>query len=429
VVLLAPVAQPCGAVNDVHPRLVAGFESLDEAGTRWCLLRGRENLRAPTGDVDLLFHPEDAQKGRLALARAGFAPVRIWGGGTQNFFLTWDRDTELWLYVHAVTEISFGPYFGLRIPARGLFQRSERVDGIPMPSRDDRFWITLLHALMDKGRIRESHRSALAGLAPLATPDGEIAKFVDRVAQPASAQSILSDARAGRWDAIEALAHTLASRWNRLDPQARVRAFQHRSSLMATKLAETVTRRGVSVALLAPDGAGKSTIADALATSLYFPVRRFYLGLEGGKFAGSGRSRLPGMGFLKRLFHVWGSYFQARYHQARRRFVIFDRYPYEALLPGATRAGVLSRARRNLLGRSLPAPDLIVVLDAPGEVLHRRKPEHPIERLDRDREGYRALAKRFPRALVVDATRPLEEVRRDVTEGVWLAYRRRCGTP
>src|SRR6185503_3673897 len=122
-------------------------------------------------------------------------------------------------------------------------------------------------------------------------------------------------------------------------------------------------------------------------------------------------------------------YFQACYHQGRRRFVIFDRYPYEALLAAPTRSGALSRARRSLLGRSLPAPDLIVVLDAPGEVLHRRKPEHPIERLDRDRESYRALAKRLPRALVVDATRPLEEVRRDVTEGVWLAYRRRCGTP
>lgn len=417
-------------MNDVHPRLAAGFESLNESGARWCLLRGRENLRAPSGDVDLLLHPDDAREGRRALAHAGFAPVRIWGGGTQNFFLAWDRETDLWLYVHAVTEISFGRYFGLRIPATtGIFERSESIGGIPMPCGDDRFWITLLHALMDKGRLRESHRTALAQLASSARPDGEIARFVDRVAQPKSAASILTAARAGRWDEIEAMAQALSSRWNRLDPSARVRALQHRSSLVATKLAEIVTRRGVSVALLAPDGAGKSTLAESLATSLYFPVRRFYLGLEGGRFAGSNPSKLPGLGFLRRLFHVWGSYFQAQYHQARRRFIIYDRYPYEALLPGPSRSGALSRARRSLLGHSLPAPDLIVVLDAPGEVLHRRKPEHPIERLDRDRESYRVLARRLPRTVVVDATRPLEEVRRDVTEGVWLAYRRRCGAP
>jgi len=415
-------------VNEVHSRLVEAFESLDQAGARWCLLRGRESLRAPSGDVDLLLHREDAAKARRALVRAGFAPVRVWGGGTQNFFLGWDRATESWLYLHAVTEISFGRYFGFRIPAtNNLFGRSENVDGVPMPCGEDRFWITLLHALLDKGRVRESHRIVLASLAGQANAEGELAQFVDRIAKPASAASILSAARAGRWEEIERLAPSLSSRWGRIDPTTHLRALLRRSSLISTKLREVVTRRGVSVALLAPDGAGKSTLADALATSLYFPVRRFYLGLEGGRFAGSSPSGLPGLGFLRRLLHVWGSYVQALYHQARRRFVIFDRYPYEALLPGPSGAGALSRARRGLLGRSLPAPDLVVVLDAPGEILHRRKPEHSVERLDRDREGYRALAKRLPRALVVDASRPLEEVRRDVTEGVWLAYRRRCG--
>jgi thymidylate kinase len=280
---------------------------------------------------------------------------------------------------------------------------------------------------LDKGRVREGHRIALASLAREARAEGELARFVDRIAQPQSAASMLSDVRAGRWEEIERMAPLLSARWSRLDPATHVRAFLRRSSLISTKLREIVTRRGISVALLAPDGAGKSTLADALTTSLYFPVRSFYLGLEGGRFAGSSPSARPGLGFVRRLFHVWGSYFRARYHQARRRFVIFDRYPYEALLPGPSNAGALSRARRGLLGRSLPPPDLVVVLDAPGEVLHRRKPEHSVERLDQDREGYRALAKRLPRALVVDASRPLEEVRRDVTEGVWLAYRRRCG--
>jgi O-antigen/teichoic acid export membrane protein len=78
-----------------------------------------------------------------------------------------------------------------------------------------------------------------------------------------------------------------------------------------------------------------------------------------------------------------------------------------------------------MLGHALPPPDLLVVLDAPGDVLHGRKPEHLPERLERDRQGYLSLAHRVPGAIVVDASKPFEEVRRDVTDNVWRAYQRR----
>jgi thymidylate kinase len=107
---------------------------------------------------------------------------------------------------------------------------------------------------------------------------------------------------------------------------------------------------------------------------------------------------------------------------------VFDRYPYEALLPAPAGTTHLSRWRRAILGHALPAPDLLVVLDAPGEVLHRRKAEHSVERLERDRAGYRELARRFG-AVVVDAMRPPDQVRREVVDAVWQVYRRRCDAP
>jgi len=186
-----------------------------------------------------------------------------------------------------------------------------------------------------------------------------------------------------------------------------------------------VTRRGVATAILAPDGAGKSTVIESLDGALFFTVRHYYLGLEGGAFAGRGRSRIPLAGLLRRLAHAWSVYFRSRVDLSRRRMVLFDRYPYEALLPPSERLGRLSRWRRALLGHALPPPHLVVLLDAPGEVLHARKAEHPVERLERDRRGYLDLAVRRKRWVVVDATRPPLEVRRDVTEAIWRAYRGR----
>ena len=46
-------------MTDVHPRLVAGFAALDAAGVRWCLLRGRDTLLAPTGGSCTLRMPSE----------------------------------------------------------------------------------------------------------------------------------------------------------------------------------------------------------------------------------------------------------------------------------------------------------------------------------------------------------------------------------
>jgi thymidylate kinase len=236
----------------------------------------------------------------------------------------------------------------------------------------------------------------------------------------------LEAVRAEQWERLESLGPRLAARWTVSDPSTRARIARHRASLLLAKLRETVTRRGVSVALLAPDGAGKSALSESLENALFFSVRRFYLGLEGGPFRNTGKGRVPLGGFFRRLVHVWGTYLRARYHQTRRRCVIFDRYPYEALLPAPAGTGRLSRWRRGILGHALPAPDLVVVLDAPGDVLHRRKAEHTPERLERDRAGYRELARRF-RGVVVDAVRTPDEVRREVVDAIWQVYLRRCG--
>jgi hypothetical protein len=60
--------------------------------------------------------------------------------------------------------------------------------------------------------------------------------------------------------------------------------------------------------------------------------------------------------------------------------------------------------------RLYPAPDLVICLDAPGQVLFDRKGEGTVLELERRRRGYLRMGERFARFERVDATLPFEEV-------------------
>ncbi|MDP8899832.1 MAG: hypothetical protein M3N33_01530 [Actinomycetota bacterium] len=180
-------------------------------------------------------------------------------------------------------------------------------------------------------------------------------------------------------------------------------------------------RRGLGVALLAPDGAGKSSVTARLAQSLPLDVRVVYLGLF--PRADARRRRLPGVGTTQRLLRLWRAWLRARAHQRRGRLVLFDRYPFDALLPGS--GGWAERGWRWVLGHALPAPDLTIVLNAPGTVLHARSGEHDAATLELQRQAYLALARRLPETVVIDAAGDFEATTRAVTSAIWDSYRAR----
>jgi len=175
------------------------------------------------------------------------------------------------------------------------------------------------------------------------------------------------------------------------------------------------------VAILAPDGSGKSTLVANLQASFFLPVDAFYMGLY--QRGGEDLRRLPpGIRLLARISRLWRRYLSALLSRARGRLVIFDRYPYDALLPSKKPAGRWGRLRRSVLASACPAPDMVLVLDAPGEVLYARKGEHDPVFLEHQRQGYLRLAKQLPHSVVLAATQEPDSLRREATAAIW----RRC---
>lgn len=216
-----------------------------------------------------------------------------------------------------------------------------------------------------------------------------------------------------------------------------------------------------TVALIGPDGAGKSTITKMLPQVLPLPMKSIYMGVNlessslmlpstrlllavrrarAGKAGPArapdaiatarapvgwvGRARRSSRSALRLANWVGEECLRlgvAWFHQRRGTVVVFDRHFFHDYyghdIEGFDPEHPLSqRIHGFLLDRLYPKPDLTIVLDAPGEVLFERKREASPEWLEQRRQEYLELSNRLPRVAVVDATRPLAEVVREVAD-------------
>lgn len=400
--------------GELHPVLRRLFEDLDQHGISWTLFRAPSNPAAPSGDVDILVAPADAGALRAAAQRLGFVALPGWESPPHLFLLAYDPPSDHWLVLDVATEVGFRNPPGWRPPdvARDVLRRRRVGEGVSLPADGDAFWLLALHCLLDRRKVAVHYRRPLRELAG-AGAGSALGSELLGAAGPAFAPAAFTDAALrGDWERLEALGERLLDELRRRRPLAgRSRATAASLAALARKPLLLPRRRGISVALLGPDGAGKSTVAAAIGQGFPLESRIIYMGLW--KATGG---RPPGLAAaLVRPLRIWRRYLLAQYHQLRGRLVIFDRYVYEARLPPKPPLTGLKKPYFWLLAHAVPAPGAIVVLDAPGAVAFERKRESRPAALDEDLLVYRGL----PGAELVDASRDLGDVRADVTAIVW----------
>jgi thymidylate kinase len=416
--------------SELNPMLRAAFAVLDRVGVDWCVLRGEEELARPPGDVDLLIAPADRERACAALRSVGFSRVPAYGRGSHLFLRAYDGATDVWITLDVVTELAYGPAFSLATRAEhGCLRRRHRKARVNVLAPDDAFWTLLLHCVLDKRVIDTHHGPRLEALAEVALPDGPLASLVAALTPPDwPPPRVIRAARSRDWGALVNLYPALVRSWARaqIGPVVR-RVGTQRLLRLRERPAVWLSRRGISVALLGPDGAGKSTLAREVAEGFCFPGTTAYMGMwQGDGDVHHG----PWRACRRVLFRPVASlrrYLAARVQQERGRLVVFDRYTYDAYLPPRP---PLVRAKKlyfSLLARTCPEPDMLVLLDAPAELLATRKREHTAQELEWQRHHFLGLRERFPGLQVVDAARPQEDVKAEVLDRVWCHYRERRG--
>ena len=421
--------RPDGAVHTVHPALLRAFGALDGAGVAWCLLRGEAELRRPAGRCRPARGPGRPSPPGCR-PRGGGLPARprAWGKGAHRGYVGRDTASDRFFELDVESSVEFGPSAHFAVnwlrpklrtdAATALLAARRRVGPLAVPDADDGFWALLLHCIVDKRAVADRHAARLAELLPQARPDGVFGRIVTAHCPSGwDAARVLTTARDADWPALVALGARLPGR---AGVSQRATAGLGRG---LCRLAVDVgrTRRGLSVAVLGPDGAGKSTLTQGIASSFGLPARVVYMGLWQGEDGTARPLPLAALAAARRPFRSWRRAAVTRWHQARGRLVVLDRHPYDALLPPAPPHVALKRLFFSLLARTAPAPSVVLVLDVPADVAAQRRPEEDPAALAVARGEYLALARRLPRAVVLDADRSPEALRAAAVDRIWQA--------
>ena len=201
------------------------------------------------------------------------------------------------------------------------------------------------------------------------------------------------------------------------------------------KTAGNAASPGLCIAFFGPDGIGKSAVIEQVkvdAETAFSAVVQFHFRPMFGRqedrppvtdpHGHAPRSLLiSSLKLLYWLLDCWYGYLIAiRPARSRSRLVIFDRYYPDILVdPVRYRLPASSLRIARWLTALAPRPDLCVLLDAPAEVVQRRKREVSPAESQRQRLAYLAMFQTMPTRLLVNADAPVNQVARQVSAAVF----------
>lgn len=488
---------------------------LEEGGIRYCHWKSSSSLPvALAGKTDLDLLVDRADSARFADAVAGLDYKRFISHPSRQLpgvedWLGLDRSSRRLVHLHVYYELVLGEELvkNHRLPVeRVLLEHTTLRHGMPVPTPELELAILAVRALL---KYRED--AFLRDLVPIGHRGGlpagisdEVSELLERTTPEAVGEAIerlmpmlpatvivafLNAAvhrpveawrlRALRRDLERAL-RPYARRGELAVAPRRAAAALSRSrfTLAGRRIGERIRGRpsgrrkrpeagGRAVAIIGIDGAGKSTVIDALVETFGWRINvaTLYLGsarpgLSTAASQAAARLALAGSRWLSRRLDalhpiagparlatdlalgfraVGEANDRARRVRLGRRLaaegwlVLFDRYPMPDLhvgerrmdairLPSAqTQSGWLRRRlalRERAIYHGIPGAELLIVLRLDVETARSRKPSGTIA-LGAKAQGLAALGDGDESMVVIDASQPLEDVLRRVTAAVW----------
>ena len=302
--------------------------------------------------------------------------------------------------------------------------RRRHPNGFWVPSSADAFMYYLAKRVL-KRSLQPKHAEQLSRL--FAEDPTGCSELIAGNLPCSASETVIAAARSGDWHpVIESIAEISTLLLASAPSQPFASSLAEAKRIIKRWLHPT----GICVAILGPDGSGKTSVIERYVPAMEPAFRRTaYFHLRPRLFRGSGAAqnpntdphRSPPRGFLvstAKLIYLWADYFigyflRVRPMLVRSTLVVFDRYYHDLLIDTRRFRYGGPKWLARLIGRFIPMPDLMLVLDAPAGVLQARKPEVSMEESRRQAEAYRSAAQAAAsrtRSVVIDADQSLDEV-------------------
>jgi thymidylate kinase len=413
------------------------LETFNTTGLQYCILHGYKGYpeNVPS-DVDCIMRDDMVPHGLVRLLRAnGF---RVGGSIVQ-----WLQHEATAHYFVLASKGQDEPPSFLKLDVSSDYRRNGRVfySGhdiletrrwyrqfwVPMPAVEFGYYLVKKIA---KGMLTEVHSERLSELFKQ-DPTG-CEREITRFWGAASSQIIIAAAAGGNWEPVRSSIWPLrAELLKRTIVRYPVKTGSYWISEIGRKARRWWRPTGLHVVLLGADGSGKSTILEAVRESVAPAFRRtsthhlspalFRRRSQGGPVTDPhGQApRSFAMSTIKAFYWLFdytiGYHLKVRPELVRSTLVLFDRYLVDALVdPQRYRYGGSGSLLR-VVWKLVPKPDLVILLDAPPEVIQSRKQEVVFQETARQCAAYRALVERMPNGHIVDAAQPLDKVVADVS--------------
>jgi thymidylate kinase len=442
--------------------LVAALRALDQAGIAWCVVSGcalrggiadeladaqdsaiRDDTalgvalaqcRLDPDDVDVIVSAEDFERMPRVLATLpGITIVRAWAyAATSTWYDLASFDgsgAPVFLCLDVSSEVrAFGTVL---LRSKELLHGRRRLGQLLwVPRPPVQFIFSFLKQLHKAQSLRDAvfksaHTLSLSNLY-LADPPGT-RQQLRRFFSERTAARIARAAEQRAWDWVlehrQAVATELVRIRARTYPLGWLRYRVGECSRWRRRLSRPT---GVMVVFLGLDGSGKSSVMARVLGDLadVFPNSRCYHQRPCVLWAGAEDPTVRGPAPMPRRnrpaslvkLALWGADYWAGFlfvifpRLVQSALILFDRYYYDLLVdPDRYRYGGPTWAAQ-LMGRLIPRPDLVFLLDAPPEVSDARRRDGRFRSTDSLRASYSALVRRLRAGHIVDASRPIDEV-------------------
>ena len=411
--------------------LGAVFELLDRSRISYCLVHGYERLPESWGsDIDIVVERSLSTKQLLDLLsehkqEIGAEILKV-SGSFVTLLCKPENGLPTFLLLDFCHDYSVDQHHLCSAEQILQDRRGHLNFWIPAPSVE--FECLLARSLL-KDKLDEA---TCAKLSMLFAADRVAAKNIiaERWAEDQAA-SIVAAASSGNWHGIIGSAADFTKSLKRkLFRTSPGRAGLEILRIAYARLTRFLRPQGISIALLGPDGAGKSSAITALEEALaplfarnelrgFAPSLRELLkrAPTDARTPHALAPRSPLLSLLRAAY--WALYGLAGHGfiywaKARATLVLYDRHFIDILVdPVRYRYGGPKWALR-LIWHIMVKPDLIILLTGPAEVLQARKNELTLAETERQCRDYLALVAPLRTSRIINTDQPFDEVARDV---------------